>query len=319
MPACTAMEWDSTGDRLALLPKGVSHVLLYHQPTRETKHLDTSMKELCFLAWAHKEAVLAVGTARGNVLLYNDKQVRMRLLSVESSLLDRWMGLGTALRLSPSSQTAESIRLCNTCCSTPVRLLRANHRRDHAVDMSSVEHGDQADGEAGWMVACAWWCTQARKIPIMGKHTKKIVCGCWSVNNRLALGSEDKQASGDSFWLLARVNVKRSQQPTLNERVVLLLGSYRQSICIHAVRHVDRGCIVDRRLGAQRVAWAAEATGEGADALGCETQVTISNMEGDTTKQQQMRGIPREMTFADKKKVCALATPRYYPGLALLC
>jgi hypothetical protein len=47
-----------------------------HQPTRETKHLDTSMKELCFLAWAHKEAVLAVGTARGNVLLYNDKQVR---------------------------------------------------------------------------------------------------------------------------------------------------------------------------------------------------------------------------------------------------
>jgi hypothetical protein len=31
LPACTAMEWDSTGDQLALLPRGVSHVLLYHQ------------------------------------------------------------------------------------------------------------------------------------------------------------------------------------------------------------------------------------------------------------------------------------------------
>ena len=83
------MEWDSTGDQLAMLPKGVSHVLLYHQPTRETKHLDTSMKELCFLSWAHKEAVLAVGTARGNVLLYNDKQVGTKLDMISVGYVDR--------------------------------------------------------------------------------------------------------------------------------------------------------------------------------------------------------------------------------------
>ncbi|XP_037327609.2 WD repeat-containing protein 19 isoform X1 [Pungitius pungitius] len=35
----------------------------------------------------------------------------------------------------------------------------------------------------------------SRKIPVLGKHTKKITCGCWSVQNLLALGSDDNTLS----------------------------------------------------------------------------------------------------------------------------
>lgn len=34
-----------------------------------------------------------------------------------------------------------------------------------------------------------------RRIPILGKHSKAIICGMWTSDNLLALGSEDKTIS----------------------------------------------------------------------------------------------------------------------------
>lgn len=32
----------------------------------------------------------------------------------------------------------------------------------------------------------------ARRIPVVGKHSRRITCGSWSTSNLLALGGEDK-------------------------------------------------------------------------------------------------------------------------------
>lgn len=34
-----------------------------------------------------------------------------------------------------------------------------------------------------------------RKVPVLGKHMRRIICGAWSRTNLLALGSEDRSIS----------------------------------------------------------------------------------------------------------------------------
>ena len=45
------------------------------------------------------------------------------------------------------------------------------------------------------LIITLWPDIVYRKIPILGKHTKKITCGAWSRENLLALGSDDRSVS----------------------------------------------------------------------------------------------------------------------------
>ena len=104
---CTQLDWDCTGEVLAILQQGASTIPLWNFNTKKLDNVDTNMKDLTFIKWSKVGSQLAVGTAKGNLLIYDRKKMK--------------------------------------------------------------------------------------KVPIVGKHQKRITCGAWNSQNRLALGAEDKQ------------------------------------------------------------------------------------------------------------------------------
>ena len=100
------LEWDKDGECLAILQEGSGAIPIWDNTTRRVKRLETNLKDPSFLLWSKTGPQLAIGTKKGNLLIY---------------------------------------------------------RKD-----------------------------LQKKIPVLGKHAKEIVCGAWSDDNRLALGSKDK-------------------------------------------------------------------------------------------------------------------------------
>ncbi|KAJ8599437.1 hypothetical protein CTAYLR_008001 [Chrysophaeum taylorii] len=113
-----ALEWDKDGETLAIVQDGEGLVTLFDTHKRMVARLDTNLKDPSYAKWSRVGPQLVVGTAKGNVLVYN-RQTR-------------------------------------------------------------------------------------KKIPVLGKHPRRITCGAWSSDNRLALGSEDRtltlsNESGDTI------------------------------------------------------------------------------------------------------------------------
>eukprot|EP00746_Dinoflagellata_sp_MGD_P124561 gnl/MRDRNA2_/MRDRNA2_59159_c0_seq1.p1 gnl/MRDRNA2_/MRDRNA2_59159_c0~~gnl/MRDRNA2_/MRDRNA2_59159_c0_seq1.p1 ORF type:complete len:1372 (-),score=249.48 gnl/MRDRNA2_/MRDRNA2_59159_c0_seq1:124-4239(-) len=100
------LEWDKDGEILAILQQNEGHVMLWHQAARRLEVLEMNSKDPTFLCWSKVGPQLAIGTAKGNMMIYNKRTLK--------------------------------------------------------------------------------------KQTIMGKHSKKISCGAWNIENILALGSEDK-------------------------------------------------------------------------------------------------------------------------------
>ena len=115
------LEWDCNGEVLAVLQEGNGMVPIWSLSAKseKVKVIETSLKDPSFLKWSVSGPQLVVGTAKGNILIYNKDTTK--------------------------------------------------------------------------------------KVPVMGKHPKKITCGCWSKDGaRLALGSEDatltlSSATGDTL------------------------------------------------------------------------------------------------------------------------
>ncbi|KAI5712448.1 hypothetical protein M8J76_013327 [Diaphorina citri] len=107
---CIVMDWDSEGDLLGIISSNSSAVNVWNTYTKKRTIVDSGLRDpLTCLVWCKVGQVLAIGTARGNLTVYNH--------------------------------------------------------------MTS------------------------KRVPVLGKHTRKITTCAWSQNNMLAVGSEDKTMS----------------------------------------------------------------------------------------------------------------------------
>jgi WD repeat-containing protein 19 len=65
------LEWDRTGDVLAIMQSNSSVVVLWNLHTAKTQHLDTNVKDLTFMKWSKVGVQLALGTGKGTLILYD--------------------------------------------------------------------------------------------------------------------------------------------------------------------------------------------------------------------------------------------------------
>uniref|UniRef100_A0A8C0CLQ6 WD repeat domain 19 n=1 Tax=Balaenoptera musculus TaxID=9771 RepID=A0A8C0CLQ6_BALMU len=74
---CVAMDWDKDGDILAVIAEKSSCIYLWDANTNKTSQLDSGMRDqLSFLLWSKFGSFLAVGTVKGNLLIYNRQTSR---------------------------------------------------------------------------------------------------------------------------------------------------------------------------------------------------------------------------------------------------
>ncbi|RLN32585.1 hypothetical protein BBJ28_00018526 [Nothophytophthora sp. Chile5] len=66
-----ALEWDTEGSTLAIVQQGSSVVPLWDNGTRSTLSLDTNLKDPTFARWSQEGSLLAVGTQKGNLVMYS--------------------------------------------------------------------------------------------------------------------------------------------------------------------------------------------------------------------------------------------------------
>ncbi|XP_049328400.1 WD repeat-containing protein 19 isoform X1 [Astyanax mexicanus] len=74
---CVSLDWDKDGDILAVIAEKSSSIHLWDANVNKTSQLDSGMRDqLSFLLWSKTGPLLAVGTSKGNLLIYNQQTSR---------------------------------------------------------------------------------------------------------------------------------------------------------------------------------------------------------------------------------------------------
>ena len=74
---CTGLGWDKDGDTLALICDRSSVVFLWDANSHRKSQVDSGFKDaLSYLLWSKTAPQLAIGTIKGNLLIYNHQTSR---------------------------------------------------------------------------------------------------------------------------------------------------------------------------------------------------------------------------------------------------
>ncbi|UYV64330.1 WDR19 [Cordylochernes scorpioides] len=73
----TGMEWDKDGDLLGLICDKSPSIVIWDSNTRRISQIDTGLRDaLSLILWAKTSPLVAVGTFKGNLLIYNHRSSR---------------------------------------------------------------------------------------------------------------------------------------------------------------------------------------------------------------------------------------------------
>ncbi|XP_046394611.1 WD repeat-containing protein 19 [Ischnura elegans] len=74
---CTGLAWDSEGDILSVMIDKSSQLILWDSNAEKVNHIDCGLRDpLSFIAWAKTGPLLAIGTSKGNLIIYNHRTAK---------------------------------------------------------------------------------------------------------------------------------------------------------------------------------------------------------------------------------------------------
>ncbi len=73
---CLQLCWDETGETLAILQSGSPAIRLWDANQSVASEFDAGMKDITYIKWALTGEMLALGTQKGNLLLYNKRTTK---------------------------------------------------------------------------------------------------------------------------------------------------------------------------------------------------------------------------------------------------
>ncbi|RWS31865.1 WD-repeat protein-like protein [Leptotrombidium deliense] len=74
---CTGLAWNNDGEHIGIITDRSPIIILWDASLRKTSRVDTGVRDiLSIILWSKKAAIVAVGTSKGNVLIYDHTTAR---------------------------------------------------------------------------------------------------------------------------------------------------------------------------------------------------------------------------------------------------